>query len=75
MQHIYSRGVSEGWSAYPNLRLRPFGRTPYAPKDFLVEMQGRTSQGGDRYLFGFSNGLRTGTMRPQPPAHAHSEEK
>ena len=53
----------------------PFRHAPNEPKDFLAEMQGRTSQGGDRYLFGFGNGLRTGTMRPQPPARAHSEEK
>jgi hypothetical protein len=36
----------------------PFRHAPNEPKDFLAEMQGRTSQGGDRYLFGFGNGKK-----------------
>jgi hypothetical protein len=30
----------------------PFRHAPNEPKDFLAEMQARTSHGGDRYLYG-----------------------
>jgi hypothetical protein len=36
----------------------PFRHAPNEPKDFLAEMQARTSQGGDRYLFGFGGGKK-----------------
>ena len=36
----------------------PFRHAPNEPKDFLADMQARTSQGGDRYLFGFGNGKK-----------------
>src|SRR4051794_582649 len=36
----------------------PFRHAPNEPKDFVAEMQARTSHGGDRYLFGFGNGKK-----------------
>jgi hypothetical protein len=64
----------------------PFRHAPNEPKDFLAEMQGRTSQGGDRYLFGFGNGKKwllfldkRKKAAPGPAVvtnlSAHSEEK
>jgi hypothetical protein len=36
----------------------PFRHAPNEPKDFLAEMQARTSHGGDRYLYGFGGGKK-----------------
>jgi hypothetical protein len=36
----------------------PFRHAPNEPKDFLAEMQARTSHGGDRYLYGFGRGKK-----------------
>ena len=36
----------------------PYRHAPNEPKDFLAEMQARTSHGGDRYFFGFGGGKK-----------------
>jgi hypothetical protein len=36
----------------------PFRHAPNEPMDLQAEMQARTSQGGDRYLFGFGGGKK-----------------
>ena len=36
----------------------PFRHAPNEPMDLQAEMQARTSQGGDRYLFGFGSGKK-----------------
>jgi hypothetical protein len=52
----------------------PFRHAPNEPKDFLAEMQGRTSQGGDRYLFGFGNGKKWLLFLDKRKTEAKGEE-
>jgi hypothetical protein len=52
----------------------PFRHAPNEPKDFLGEMQERTSHGGDRYLFGFGAGKKWLLFLDKSKTDAEGEE-
>ena len=52
----------------------PFRHAPNEPKDFLAEMQARTSHGGDRYLFGFGAGKKWLLFLDKRKTEAEGEE-
>ena len=52
----------------------PFRHAPNKPKDFLAEMQARTSHGGDRYFFGFGNGKEWLLFLDKRKTEAEGEE-
>jgi hypothetical protein len=52
----------------------PFRHAPNEPKDFLAEMQARTSHGGDRYLYGFGAGKKWLLFLDKRKTEAEGEE-